>query len=139
MKADPSVKTPKQYIAGVPKKHRSAIQALHDLIRKTAPSLKPHIQYGMLGYGPVKYRGKSGSEGDWFVIGLASQKNYMSLYFCVTEHGRYLAEAHADRLGRVNCGKSCVRFTRLENLNLEVAAELIQRAEVLNDDGHFCQ
>ena len=43
------------------------------VIRKAAPGLKPHMQYGMLGYGPVKYRTKSGSEGEWFVVGLANQ------------------------------------------------------------------
>ncbi len=35
---------------------------------------------------------------------------------------------HASRLGKVSTGKSCIRFTKLENLNLEVAMELVRIA-----------
>ena len=39
--------------------------------------------------------------------------------------GEYLAEANADRLGQVSVGKSCVRFTKLANVELEVVRELV--------------
>ena len=31
--------------------------------------------------------------------------------------GHYLAERYAARLGRVSCGKSCIRFTRYDNVD----------------------
>ncbi len=139
MKADPSIKTPKQYIAAVPEDRRAAIQAVHDLIVETVPSLRAHICYGMLGYGPVRYKTKSGCEGDWFVVGLANQRQYMSLYLCATQGGEYLAEANAARLGKVNCGRSCVRFKKLEDLDLGVVAELVATAERLHAAGGGCQ
>lgn len=127
MKADPSIKTPKQYIAQVPAGRREDIQTLHDAILKTAPDLKPVIVYGMLGYGPIHYKTKSGCEGDWAVICLANQKNYISLYLgCEGETS--LAEANSDRLGKVSCGKSCVRFKKLEDLNMKVALELVKKS-----------
>ena len=32
--------------------------------------------------------------------------------------GRYLAEARADRLGRVSCGTSCIRFALLDRVDV---------------------
>lgn len=79
----------------------------------------------MLGYGPIQYKTKSGCEGDWAVVCLANQKNYMSLYLGC-EGDTYLAEEYADQLGKVSCGKSCVRFKKLEDLNLKVALKLVK-------------
>ena len=61
----------------------------------------------------------------------------MSLYICAAEDGGYLAEQNAERLGKVSVGKSCVRFTKLDNLDLDVAAELCRRAVKLVDEGSF--
>jgi len=33
-------------------------------------------------------------------------------------------------LGKVSVGKSCIRFKRLEDLNLEVVAELVRTAAI---------
>ena len=62
-------------------------------------------------------------------MGLASQKQYVSLYLCATVDGGYLAEENADRLGaKVSVGKSCIRFKRLSDIDLEVVAELVRTA-----------
>jgi hypothetical protein len=37
----------------------------------------------------------------------------------------------------VNVGKSCVRIKRLEDINLDVVAELSRRAAELVEDGRF--
>ena len=39
-----------------------------------------------------------------------------------------LAEEYADQLGKVSCGKSCVRFRKLEDLNLKVALDRIKKS-----------
>ena len=128
MKAPESVTTPEAYIAWVPEKRREALQTLHDLIRRVAPGLEPCITYGMMGYGLKPYETKSGSQGEWPVVALANQKAHMSLYLCCDGPDGYLAEKAADRLGKVSVGKSCVRFTKLENLNLDVVEELVVEA-----------
>lgn len=38
-----------EYLDSVPEKHQEAIQFLHRLIPKIAPTLKPHFAYNMLG------------------------------------------------------------------------------------------
>lgn len=124
--------TPEAYIASLPPDRQAAVQALHDAIREAAPNLDPHLRHGFLGYGTYHYKYASGREGDWFVVGLASQKHYLSLYLCASEPGGYLAERNKDRLGKVSVGRSCIRFKRLEDLNLAVARELIARAAALH-------
>lgn len=44
------------------------------------------------------------------------------------ENGEYLAEKNAKRLGQVSVGKSCIRFNKLEKVNLDVLKEVIQKA-----------
>lgn len=129
MNAAPGATTPTAYLAALPPERVKALRAVHRAIRKTAPQLKPGICHGMIGYGIGPYRTKSGCEGEWFRIGLASQKNYMSLYICACdETDGYLAENNKDRLGKVSVGKSCIRFKKLEHLNLDVALELVAQA-----------
>ena len=131
MKAAADVTTPAEYIASLPDDRRADVQALDRLIRKAAPKLKPHVRSGMLGYGPYRYKYASGREGESAVIGLASQKNHISLYFCTMEDGEYLAEKNKDKLGKVSVGRSCVRFKKLADLNLKGATELIAQAAAL--------
>ncbi|BCX48186.1 DUF1801 domain-containing protein [Haloferula helveola] len=122
------MKTAEDYLEWVPEKRRDAMRALHELIRRTAPDLEPVIVYGMIGYGMRPYETKSGSSGEWPLVALANQKAHMSLYLCCDGPDGYLAEKAAARLGKVSVGKSCVRFTKLENLNLDVVEELVIEA-----------
>lgn len=124
-------KTPKQYIEALEEPRKEEIAQLDKLIRKTVPSLKPYIQSGMLAYGPYRYKYASGREGDWAWVALASQKNYISLYVaCITDKG-YLAESYKNRLPKANVGKSCVRFKRVGDVDLEVITEMLKEAEKL--------
>ena len=105
-----------------------SLTKLHKAICKAAPKLKPHIAYGMIGYGNYHYKYASGREGDCPVVALASQKQYISLYICCCGKDGYLPEKNKKRLGKVSVGKSCIRFRKLEDLNLKVAMELVKRA-----------
>jgi hypothetical protein len=126
MRAKSTVTTPTAYIAALDEPRRSEIKKLDALIRKTAPKLKRHISAGMLGYGPVTYRYASGREGEWFKIGLASQKNYISLYMCAADDAGYVAERYKERLPKASIGKSCVRFKKVEDLDRAALIALIK-------------
>ena len=123
--------TPDDYINGLDEPRRSQVRQLHELIRKTAPELKPHSVSGMtgIGYGSYHYVYASGREGDWPILGLANRKRAISLYAsCLTADGRYVAEDFVDRLPKADIGKSCVRIRKLEDVDLGVLADLIERA-----------
>lgn len=127
MKGQLDVKTPAEYLAKLEEPRRTDIAALDQLIRATVPELEPFVHSGMLAYGPFHYRYASGREGDWFRLGVASNKQYISLYACAVDpSGRYVAEAYKERLPKANIGKSCVRFKRLSDLDEAALASLLQ-------------
>ena len=117
-----------EFLAALPDDRRAVLQRVHEVIRSAAPQLEPAVTGKMLGYGPFHYRYATGREGDTYVVSLASQKQYVSLYLCAAVDGSYLAEANAARLGNVSVGKSCVRFRKVEDLDLDVLAELVRTA-----------
>jgi len=124
--------SPEAYLEALEEPRRSDIRALDELIRVTAPGLEPRIASGMLAYGRYTYRYASGRSGEWFPIGLASNKRYISLYVTATDGERYLAEAFRDRLPKADIGKSCVRFKRLADLDREALVELIRAGAKLD-------
>jgi hypothetical protein len=126
MKGQLKVSTQSEYIAKLEEPRKSEIAALDKLIRKLAPALEPFIHAGMLAYGPWHYKYPSGREGDWFRIGLASNKNYISLYVLATDGKSYVAERFKKALPKAKIGKSCVRFKRLTDLDQSALAKLIR-------------
>jgi hypothetical protein len=112
------------------------LRELDKVIRKAAPKLKPFFietpTMAGLAYGSYHYKYASGREADWPVIGLGVQKNHLSLYVCVAKNGQYLAEIYRESLGKVSCGKSCIRFKKIEDLNLDVVRKLCSEAAELS-------
>lgn len=129
--------TPDEYIDRLDEPRRTEIRRLHDLIRRTAPQLEPHLASGMLAYGRYQYQPKKGPGGEWMNIALASNKRYISLYIMATDPagGRYLAETYKDRLPSADIGKSCVRFKRVDELDQATLTQLIREGAELSPIG----
>lgn len=131
-------KTPEEYIELIDDAERKAeIIKLDKLIKKVDPELERFILAGMIGYGKFHYKSKSGREGDWAIIALASQKNYISVYVCATEGQKYITEDYKEKLGKVNVGKSCVRFKKTADIKLKVLEELIKKGIEMMKQGHY--
>ena len=121
-------KTVKEYLAMLPAERRQGLEFIHKFIQKVAPKLKPNFLYDMPGYGTFKYQNHKKEILAWPTIALASQKNYISLYVCAVDKGGYLAEKYKKDLGKVSVGKSCIRFKKLEDLNLKTLERVIKLA-----------
>lgn len=107
------------------------LRAVDELIRRHAPDMPRVLTGGMLGYGLLPYQPRSArTPTDLPVLSLANQKRHLSLYACAVIDGQYVAELYADRLGKVSCGKSCIRFTQAANLD---EGGLAQMLSDLND------
>src|SRR3712207_5688604 len=90
----------------------------------------------MLGYGLMPYRPRSAKETTtWPLIALAAQKRHLSLYVCAVVDGAYLPEVRAERLGRVSCGKSCIRFTSLDRVDAAELSALVRDAVTATSGG----
>jgi len=99
----------KEYLAELPEDRRAALTKIRALVRKTAPAAKEGIQYGMIAY----------TIGE-LLCGLASQKQYMAVYCCSE-----VVDKHRSRLGKLNCGKGCIRFRKLEDLPLDAVSDIL--------------
>jgi hypothetical protein len=124
-----AAKTVKEYIDMIEEPRKSEVKKIDELIQKWVPNLKRHFAYNMIGYGSFHYKTRSGREGDWPVIALASQKNYISVYVCAVKDGQYIAEKNKERLGKVSVGKSCIRFKKIEDVDLKELERVIKEAE----------
>ena len=115
------------YIDALPEPRRRDMSHLHDLLVKAVPELDVRLlDYSgrMIGYGSYRYRTKAGKEGDWFVLGLASRKSYISLYANAVRDGKYLPELYQPRLPGTKVGKSCINITKLDRIDDAVIGEL---------------
>ena len=118
----------------------AVLRAADELVVAAVPGidrqLVPVGSGRMLGYGLMPYRPRSARETTtWPLIALAAQKRHLSLYVCAVVDGAYLAEARADRLGRVSCGKSCIRFSSLDRVDRDELTALLQDAVAATEAG----
>ncbi len=133
-------RSPEEHIASLPDGVRDDIAVLDAQLSRVFEGHERVLWEGpmwggteqrIIGYGAYRYEGRSGSSGDWFVVGLAVQKAHLSLYVSGAEDGVSLAKRYADRLGKVKVGSANVSFKRLSDLDLAVALEMAERARDL--------
>lgn len=122
------------------------LEQVHALMRKAAPSLKRHFHAGspageagmrmnMIGYGQFRYAIKSGKTAVWPVIGVALQKNYISIYVAVTRGGKPLVSCYAGKLGELRAGGNNFSFEAFVDLKeAAVAALFAEAADIFKAD-----
>ena len=126
-----------QYLAELPDDRRKAIEQVRAVIRKNlGKNYEEGMQYGMIGYYIPHSVYPNGYHCDpkqpLPFAALASQKNAMSLYlmsiYAHPGHNRWFVEAWKKTGKKLDMGKSCIRFKKVEDLALDVIAEAIKRA-----------
>ena len=85
----------------------------------------------IIGYGDLVQPRPRGQDVRWFVVGLARQKAFISVYVNAARDGKYLLADYADRLGRVKTGSAVVNFRTSDDLDLDAFAEMIAMASDL--------
>ena len=132
--------SPDEHIASLPDGVREDIASLDATIVDAMPGVERVVWEGkfwggtdqrIIGYGSYHYKGRSGAEGEWFVVGLAAQKNYLSLYVNAAEDGTYLGERYGDRLGKVKAKRANVQLKRAADVDLDALREMVARAREL--------
>jgi hypothetical protein len=63
------------------------------------------------------------------VIGIALQKNYISVYVSVTKAGAPLAAAYEGKLGELRMGGNNFSFVRFDDLRSEALSSLFAEAD----------
>lgn len=124
-----SAKTPAEYISQIDEPRQSQIQHIHEFICSTLPKQKAFIISGMIGYGKYHYKYASGREGDWALVLLASQKNYISIYVCSMYNDEYIAETYKKDMPKASIGKSCIRFKKFEDIDFPLLKKVLLEAQ----------
>ncbi len=118
----------KTQIQNVSDGRKEAIKFIDQLINDNTPELQPHFASNVLGYGSFKYLDSKKKPQEWPVVALANQKNYISLYVCALDDGEYLAEKYQDELGKVSIGRSCIRFKKIDDINVDGFKKILKLA-----------
>ena len=129
-------RTVNEYLTDLPKDRRETLQAIRAVILKNLPK---GYEEGML-YGAIAYFVPHSVYPPGYhcdptkplpFAGLASQKNYISMsLMCVygdPEHETWFRMAWAKTGKKLNMGKSCVRFKKIDDVPLKVIGEAIKR------------
>lgn len=112
------------------------IRRLDAAIVERMPGAERHLYEGkfwggsdqsIVGYGIMDYEG-SGKAIEWFVVGLAAQKNYISMYVNAVEDGTYLLRNYEAKLGKAKLGSASISFDRIDDIDLDVLMQLVGEA-----------
>jgi hypothetical protein len=128
-----------QYIKELPSDRREAISAIRQVFLKNLnKGFEERMSYGMIGYCVPHSIYPAGYHCDpkqpLPFVAIASQKNAISVYlFCIyadsAEEDRF-RKAWAATGKKLDMGKSCVRFKKLEDCALDVLADTLKRITV---------
>jgi hypothetical protein len=129
-------KTVKEYLASLSADRRAAINVVRDVILKNLDKdYEEGMQYGMIGYYVPHRVYPPGYHCDpkqpLLFAGLGSQKNHMAVYLMCAygnkEHEAWFRKAWAKTGKKLDMGKSCIRFKKIDDLALDVIGEAIAR------------
>lgn len=123
-KTQPTEISPEDFLATVePEKRREQGRQLLQFF-KDVTGWSPRM-WGptMIGFGEYHYKYPTGREGDFLATGFSPRKANLSLYIMpgYQNYGHLL-----DRLGKYKLGKSCLYINKLEDIDMDVLAELVR-------------
>lgn len=134
-----AARTVRNYLAELTPERRAAIEAVRAVILKNLDrDYEEGMQYGMICYYVPHSIFPPGYHCDPRIplpfAGLASQKQYMAVYIMSeledAPGGGWFRKAWAKTGKKLDMGKCCIRFKKVEDLALDVIGEAIRRIPV---------
>lgn len=128
-----------EYLAELSDDRRELLEAVREIILDNLPEgYEEGMQYGMIGYFVPHSIYPAGYHCDpkqpLPFVSLAAQKQYCSLYmmclYSTPEDQKWFQRAWKATGKKLDMGKSCLRFRKLEDLALDVIGEAIRRVPV---------
>jgi len=129
--------TPDEYIKQLPEDRKAPVQRLRQVMQDNLPpGFEETMSYGMIGYVVPHSKYAKGYHVDSKLplpfINIASQKNFIALY----HNGLYVDKTledwfvseypkHVD--SKLDMGKSCIRFKRIDQIPYELIGELASK------------
>ena len=123
-------KTPEEYLAELPEPRREVVSRIRDVILENLPEgFEERMNWGMIAYEvpldryPDTYNGQP-----LMYMALAAQKNHFAVYSSgvyMSPQGEEWVKTEFQNAGKkLDMGKSCLRFRKLEDVPLEVIGKI---------------
>ena len=131
-----SAQTVEEYLAELPPDRREAINAVRKVILDNLPTgYEEMMQFGMISYViPLERYPVTYNKQPLQYAALASQKHYMSVYLMNVygdpDSEQWFVEQYRASGKKLDMGKSCVRFKKLDDLPLDLIGRAIARTPV---------
>ncbi len=133
-------KTPEEYITAIPEERKQVMSTLRKVIKDNLPKgFSEEISYGMIGYVVPHSIYSDGYHCDTKLplpfMNIASQKNFIAVYhsgiyadpklmdWFVGEYPKYVKT-------KLDMGKSCIRFKKIDQIPMELIGELATKMTV---------
>jgi hypothetical protein len=124
-------KTVQEYLDELPEAQRAVVSRVRQLVLENLPAgYEESMNWGMIAYAvPLERYPNTYNKQPLAYIGLAAQKNYYALYlmgcYAESEHDQKLRAGFQQAGKKLDMGKSCLRFKKLDDLPFDVLAENI--------------
>ncbi|HYN82844.1 MAG TPA: DUF1801 domain-containing protein [Gemmatimonadaceae bacterium] len=133
----PATTTPvEDYLASLPDNQRAVLEPVRDTVRKNLPKGYEELMQGkFITYVIPRSRYPKTYNGQPLqYAALAAQKNYYTLYLMVPygdeKELAQLQDGFRKAGKKLDMGKSCIRFKKLDDLPLDVIGESVARTSV---------
>jgi hypothetical protein len=132
-------KTVAEYLESLPEERRAVINAVRKVILEHLPEgYAECLQYGMIGYVVPHSIYPAGYHCDprqpLPIAGLGAKKNYFALHLMAVygdaNTDQWFRKAYLATGKKLDMGKACVRFKKIDDLPLDVIAQLFARVPV---------
>ncbi len=128
-----------EYITSHKEPKRSDLENLHQIILELMPKCKLWFLDGKndenktvsnpnIGYGIHLMKYADGKTRDFYKIGLSANTTGISIYIMGIEDKKYLANTFGEKIGKASVTSYCIKFKKLNDINIEVLKEAIQSA-----------
>lgn len=135
-------KSPEEYLKSLPADRQEAMSELRKTILKNLPKgFSETIAYGMLGYVVPHSIYPAGYHCDpkqaLPFMGIASQKGFIAFYHMGMYGDKKLSEWFTKEYpkhckSKLDMGKSCVRFKKVDDIPYRLIGELVKKVSVKN-------
>jgi hypothetical protein len=126
----------REYLDSLPDDRREVVSQVRELILEHLPAgYQEAVRWGMLSYEvPLERYPTTYNKQPLSYVGLAAQKNGYSLYLVCAYRDpailQRLREGFRQAGRKLDMGKSCLRFRRLDDLPLEVIGDAVAAVPV---------
>lgn len=125
------------YIADQSEPKRGELQTLHALARRVMPEARLWFLDGRddagkavtnpnIGYGAYTITYAGGKTREFYRVGFSANTGGISVYIMGLDDKTFLARTYGDRIGRASVTGYCIRFKRLQDIDIDVLEEAIR-------------